>query len=173
MAVNGIGRVVIMTRTRRTACPGSGGGAGGGDLQRGPPRQNGRDRSNTRPSTRQIRTKFDIFPPILFLRFPRPPPLSTPIPIPPPSRYSTKTVRAPGTTSSFAFSQTHSRSDSPSYRVILSTDFLHCHAPFSISKMPETDILNTTYLRANSHWRSDDPSPSTTHIWTTHTSNFP
>ncbi len=101
------------------------------------------------------------------------PPLSTPIPIPPPSRYSTKTVRAPGTTSSFTFSQTHTRSDSPSYRVILSTDFLHCHAPFSISRMPETDILNTTYLRANSHWRSDDPSPSTTHIWTTHTSNFP
>jgi hypothetical protein len=165
-----------MTRTRRTACPGSGGGAGGGDLQRGPPRQNGRDRSNTRPSTRQIRTKFDIFPPILFLRFPRPPPpLSTPIPIPLPSRYSTKTVRAPGTTSSFTFSQTHSRSDSPSYPVILSTDFLHCHAPFRvrISRMSETDILNTTYLRANSHWRSDDPSPSTTHIWTTHTSNFP
>jgi hypothetical protein len=61
MAVNGIGRVVIMTRTRRTACPGSGGGGRGLTCNVDRRGKMDGDRNATRPSTRQIRTKFDLF----------------------------------------------------------------------------------------------------------------
>ena len=158
MAVNGgIVHAMIMTRTRPTACPGSGGGALVETCNV--------DRRGKKDGTRGTRGGQRgrlLLPPLLF---PRPTPLhSLPPSLPLPSIVNT-------------LSQ-HLR---PSALSKIITPPLHSQLGQEISSInsllpvqpPRIYPGLLAHLLANSHWRSDDPSPSTTCIWTTHTSNFP
>jgi hypothetical protein len=118
--------------------PRFGGRRARGDLQRGPPRQNGRGTGPTRgPQRGRLEQSFDIcplpFPSALSLSFRR----STRRSTPPSIVYKLSEHLA----KTYKNNLKHiSLSDSPSYLEISSTRSLNCpHAPLSLSEIPETD----------------------------------
>ena len=140
MAVNGIVACNDYDTHEADSVPRFGRGRASGDLQRGPPRQKGRDTRNTRSATRQITP---------FLRFSSPGSLRSSSPFPLPSIVYKLSQHLPSLPVS-----PHKilpNSHSQIYQIMSSTDSLHTN-PFSYSSRWLSDNVPASQLALIIRW---------------------
>ena len=177
-----------MTRTRPTACPGSGGGrlerrvsARGVTCNVGSRGKLDGTRGTRGAQRGRLETRFDSIHGS-FLPFTSatatPAPLVCPMIHPHLHLYPSlplpsivcKLSEHLATLSAFSPSQQPETVYSRMHQVTPSTCSLRMHSVFSL---PYPDNNRSSYLPTNSHSRSNVPSPWMTHIWIAHTSGFP